>query len=256
MQTSVVKSISRRVFEPPPQRGFARHLLCDLGEIHVPSASAASEPDTHTLYTALTCWRWQLPPPAYRYEQLPRPLHLISASSPRLRYHTEERLLAAQLDWSCDTFCDLPAVAPVGDKIVCKSLAMLKIIGLCATSAQLALVSTASPRDVYMLIGVKMFSSGVFSASAYRRFLQASGAPPDQLHLPAAGNKNITALLIPRPAQPLFTPTNPLKHCLTLFDRAPQIPSLLIDAPPLEAKQVWQRRHEHDIIDMAAELLD
>lgn len=256
MQTSFVPSISRRVFEPPPQRGFARHLLCDIGEIHLSSASSANKLDQRALYTALTCWRWQLPPPAYRYEQLPRPLHLISASSPRLRYHTEERLLAAQLDWSCDTFCDLPAAASVGDKIVCKSLAMLKIIELCATSAQLVLVSTASPRDVYMLIGVKMFSSGVFSASAYRRFLQASGALPDQLHLPAAGSKNITALLIPRPTHPLFTPTNPLRQCLTLFDSAQQLPSLLLDAPPPEAKQVWQRRDEHDIIDMAAELLD
>ena len=254
MQTSLINGIARRIFEHPPQRGFARHLLCDIGAISERPAASTQQPP-NPLYAALALWRWQLPPPAYRHEQLPRPLHLISSSPPRLRYHAEERLLAATLDWSCDTFCDLPPTAAAGELLVYKSLAMLKIIEQCATNAQLFLVSTAAPRDVYMLIGIKMFSSGVFSVATYRRFLQASGA---QLTLPATGNKNIAALLIPQPTRPLLTPTNPLNQCLTLFERAEQIPHLLTDPSPLEDKHphVWQRRNEHDIIDMAAELLD
>ena len=258
MQTSFSKSISRRVFEPPPQRGFARHLLCDIGEIHEQQEVSDGNRTKNALYAALARWRWQLPPPVYRHEQLPRPLHLISSSPPRLRYHAEERLLDATLDWSCDTFCNLPSTAQAGDMIVYKSLAMLKIIEPCATSAQLFLVGTAVPRDVYILIGVKMFSSGVFSVAAYRRFLQASGEQSDQLKLPATSNKNIAALLIPRSTRPLLTPTNPLNQCLTLFASAKQIPELLTDSPMPEDKHthVWQRRNEHDIIDMAAELLD
>ena len=258
MQTSFSPGIARRVFEPPPQRGFARHLLCDIGAIHEQHAASEGNGTNNALYAALARWRWQLPPPVYRHEQLPRPLHLISSSPPRLRYHAEERLLAATLDWSCDTFCDLPLTAPAWDMIVYKSLAILKIIEQCATSAQLFLVSTAAPHDVYMLIGVKMFSSGVFSAAAYRRFLHTSGERSDQLALPATGNKNIAALLIPRPARPLLTLTNPLNKCLTPFDSAKQIPQLLSDSPTPDDQHthVWQRRNEHDIIDMAAELLD
>ncbi len=253
MPTSFAKSISRRVFEPPPQRGFARHLLCDIG---AEPLSAASQHDKNGLYAALRRWRWQLPPPAYRHEHLPRPLHLIAAASLRRRYHVEERLLAATLDWSCDTFCDLPPTAATWDTVIYKSLAMLEIIGQCATSAQLSLISSATAHDVYMLIGIKMFSSGVFSATAYRRFLHAGGQHHNQLHLPVTANKDIAALLIPRPPRPLLTPTNPLNHCLTPFDSVQQIPQLLLDTQPAEVPQVWQRRNEHDIIDMAAELLD
>lgn len=258
MQPSLVNGISRRIFEPPPQRGFARHLLCDIGAISEQSAVSARHRSKDAIYAALAQWRWQTPPPAYRHEQLPRPLHLISASPPRLRYHAEEQLLAATLDWSCDTFCDLPSTAHAGDAIVYKSLAMLKIIEQCANSAQLFLVGTATPRDVYMLIGIKMFSSGVFSPAAYRRFLTANGKLHKQLDLPTTGSKDIAALLIPRPTRPLLTPTNLLNQCLTMFDCAKQIPQLLSDSPPSEDKHThsWQNSKEHDIIDMAAELLD
>ena len=246
----------RRVFEPPPQRGFARHLLCVIGTISE-QPDCPPLPASHSLLPALAQWRWQLPTPAYDHEQLPRPLHLISSSPPRLRPQLEEHLLAASLDWSCDTFYDHPSSAP--NAILFNSLAMLQIIEQCATSAQLFLVSTASPRTVYGLIGVQMFSSGVLSVPAYRRFLQArSKHRLPSFHLPAAGSSNIAALIVLSPSRPLLTPSNPLNHCLTLCQHARQIPQLLAHPPAPNDKHthLWQRRNEHDIIDMAAELLD
>ena len=251
------QNISRRVFESPPQRGFARHLLCDIGAISEQGGAAVLSSDEHKLLTVLGQWRWQPPPPVYCHEQLPRPLHLISASPPRRRHDVEEHLLAASLDWSCDTFC-APTMQAV-DMIACKSLALLQIIEQSAASAQFFIVGTANPHDVYVLLGVQMFSRGIFSAAAYRRYLHLRherGMPP--LPLPAPSNKNIAMLLIPRPERQLLSASNPLNHCLTVFDDAAKITELLLNPPSADSKprHRWQHRNEHDIIDFASELLD
>ena len=256
MHTSHTDPIVRRVFEPPPQRGFARHLLYVLGTGNV---SPDRMPSSQTLLRALARWRWQVPTPAYHHEQLPRPLHLISAAPVRVRHHLETQLLAAMLDWSCDTFCDNSPPVFTHDDVIFNSLALLRIIEQCATSAQLFLVSPPCPRTVYGLIGVQMFSSGVFSVAAYRRFLQARGKHRlPSLNLPAAGSSNIAALLVLAPPRPLLTPSNPLNQCLTLCHTADHIPQLLNHQPTPDDQHPhrWQRRNEHDIIDMAAELLD
>lgn len=246
--------IARRVFETPPQRGFARHLLCDLGKLG--TAFGCHE---HAFCAALTKWRWQPPPLAYRHEQLPRPLHLISAAPLRLRHDIEEHLLAALLDWSCDTFYNAPPNTQLQDTIVYKSLAMLNIIEQSATSAQFFLIGTAAPRDVYVLLGIKLFCCGILSTAGYRRFLQPQhDHTTPQLDLPTPGSRNIAALLIPRPARALLTAANPLNGCLTLFDDVQQISRLSTEPPTTDDRQTprWQRRNEHDIIDMASELLD
>ncbi len=246
--------IVRRIFESPPQRGFARHLLCAVGD-HL-ERLPLRDCDSRALLRALARWRWQLPSSVYHHEQLPRPLHLISSSPLRLRHHLEEHLLASVLDWSCDTFWDNSVKAQRRDVIAFSSLAMLQIIAQCATSAQLFLVSTASPLLVYGLIGVKMFSSGVFSVAAYRRFLQARGqAQAVSYGFPAFGSRDIVALFVLTSRQSLFTPSNPLNRCLTLCPDAAQIPQFLHN-PPVSDDNIWQRRDEDDIIDMAAELLD
>ena len=260
MPTLNSDGIVRCIFEPPPQRGFARHLLCAIGAISDQSdRSPLQGCDSRSLLRALAQWRWQLPTPAYHHEQLPRPLHLISSSPPRLRHHLEEHLLAATLDWSCDTFYDHSPRALAQDATIFNSLALLKIIQQCATSAQLFLVSPACPRMVYGLIGVKMFSSGVFSVATYRRFLQACNKRHlANINLPTSGSSNIAALLVLPPTRPLLTPNNPLNQCLTLCHDAAQIPQLLNNPPLPDDKHthLWQSRNEHDIIDMAAELLN
>lgn len=248
-------NINRRVFEPPPQRGFARHLLCDIGTISEQSGAAVFSQGECKLLQVLGQWRWQPPPPVYRHEQLPRPLHLISASASRWRHDVEEHLLAASLDWSCDTFCT-PTTQAV-DMIACKSLALLHIIEQSAASAQFFIVGTANPHDVYVLLGVQMFSRGIFSVSAYRRFLHLRHEH-GMLPLPAPSNKNIAMLLIPRPERQLLSASNPLNHCLTVFDDAAKITALLLNPPTAdsEPRHRWQHRNEYDIIDFASELLD
>ena len=249
------QNISQRVFEPSPQRGFARHLLCDIGTVSEQGGVTALSDTEGKLLRALGQWRWQPPPPVYRHEQLPRPLHLISASAPHWRHTVEEHLLAASLDWSCDTFC-APTTQAV-DMIACKSLALLQIIEQAAASAQFFIVGTANPHDVYVLLGVQMFSRGIFSTSAYRRFLRLRHEH-GVLPLPAPSNKNIARLLIPQPERQLLSASNPLNHCLTVFDDAAKISELLLNPPPADSKPQhrWQHRNEHDIIDFASELLD
>ena len=247
--------ISRRIFESPPRRGFARHLLCDLGKFEVQSDATLRHGcvDPHFIRT-LSQWRWHPPPHTYRHEQLPRPLHLVTSAAPRVRRYMEEKLLNMNLDWSCDTFCCPPQSL---DMIAYKSLALLQIVTQSATSAQFFLSCTPDPHDVYVLLGVKMFSSGIFSVAAYRRFLQPQGEQlsAQEFSLPVHGSNNIVAILLPRPPQPLLTSSNPLNQCLTLFDDAQEIIQLLNSQPSLDRQDSWQGHNEYSIIDMASELL-
>lgn len=228
--------MERQIFETARQQGFARHLLCDTGEVYPPSGGRPIF-DFYNRGTAhvLSLFRWSPPPPWFQSEQLPRPLHLISASSPQLRHVLEDRLLATGLDWSCDIFRSPAAEMSL---VVYKSLALLRIMEEAAANDEFYLVGGNSPIDVFILLGSKMFTCGVLTVTGYSRFLQLVGEDisPYRAFLHKVGSRKINRLLIRRPSRPLFTPSNPLQELLTIVADFGQIFWLLVAEQVINAE--------------------
>lgn len=117
-------------------------------------------------------------------QDVPRPLHFVSASPPQMRTVLEEKLALDGLDWNSDTFKNQAynlrkvRVDQLRQHIAYKSAAILSVIRHASDGSEFFLIGDNAEFDAYIYTGVDLFTQGRLTPKAYQRYLQAAGVEP------------------------------------------------------------------------------
>ncbi len=138
---------------------------------------------------ALVAARWSNPFDIHSVstQDVPRPIHFLSASPPQLRRVIREKLARDGLDWSSDTFKNQAYNIRMGrlkllkQHVAYKSATILSHVAKAPSGTQFILIGDNAELDAFIYTGIQLLLEGKLNQAQYRDYLATGGVEEDVL---------------------------------------------------------------------------